>query len=63
MAQVMVDRLPADPVVTGKDGFWNTGFGTLDQLGGEMPQISRCPAAGRTDEGDLVACKAIVEAK
>lgn len=34
MAQVLVDRFPADPVVTGQNDFWNTGTGALDHLGG-----------------------------
>jgi hypothetical protein len=33
VAQVLRGGLPADPVVTGKEGFRNTGVGTLDQLG------------------------------
>ena len=32
VAQVLVDRLPADSVVTGKDGFRNTAAGALDEL-------------------------------
>jgi hypothetical protein len=34
MAQVLVDRFPADSVITGKDGFRNTAARALDQLGG-----------------------------
>lgn len=33
MAQVLVDRLLADPVITRKHGFRNTAAGALDQLG------------------------------
>jgi hypothetical protein len=32
VAQVLVDGLPADSVITGKDGFGNTAAGALDQL-------------------------------
>ncbi|MDR6557548.1 hypothetical protein J2809_001904 [Arthrobacter pascens] len=32
VAQVLVDRLPADPVITGKDRFRDTTAGALDQL-------------------------------
>jgi hypothetical protein len=34
VAQVLVDGLPADPVVTGIDAFRNTTTGALDWLGG-----------------------------
>jgi hypothetical protein len=33
VAQVLLDGLPADPVVTGKEDFRDTGAGPLDQLG------------------------------
>jgi hypothetical protein len=32
VAQVLVDRLPADSVITGKEGFRNTAAGALDEL-------------------------------
>ena len=33
VAHILVDGLPADPVVTGKDSFRNTAVSALDQLG------------------------------
>ncbi|MET4097638.1 hypothetical protein ABIB51_004594 [Arthrobacter sp. UYCu712] len=33
VAQVLVDNLPADPVVTDRNGLRNTAAGTLEQLG------------------------------
>lgn len=32
VAQVLVDRLPADPVIAGKDDFRNAAAGPLDEL-------------------------------
>ena len=44
MAQVLVDGLPADPVVPGKDGFRNTVAGALNQLGRPFRRESLFPA-------------------
>lgn len=49
VAQVLVDRFPADPVVTGKEGFRDTAAGALYQFGrpvrGEGPFPSFVGAA------------------
>ena len=44
VAEVLVDGLPADPVVTGKEGFWNTGAGALDELGGPFRREGLFPS-------------------
>ena len=33
LAEVLVDRFPADPKITGKEGLWNTAAGALNEFG------------------------------
>jgi hypothetical protein len=55
VAQVLVDGLPADPVVTGKEGFRDTVAGALDQVGspfrreGLLPPFVRAALLGQGD--------------